>query len=47
MIEAPQTGDVVNIEQRVSGNSYWAPKFIGGLRPDLLTVRRVTPHGVQ
>lgn len=32
MIEAPQTGDVVKIEQRVSGNSYWAPKFIGGLR---------------
>ena len=32
MIEAPQTGDVVKIEQGVSTNSYWAPKFIGGLR---------------
>jgi len=32
MIEAPQTGDVVKIEHGVSGNSYWAPKFIGGLR---------------
>ena len=32
MIEAPQTGDVVKIEQRVSQNAYWAPKFIGGLR---------------
>ncbi|WP_261765569.1 NlpC/P60 family protein [Actinotalea fermentans] len=32
MIEAPQTGDVVKIEQRVSQSSYWAPKFIGGLR---------------
>jgi len=32
MIEAPQTGDVVKIESGVSQNSYWAPKFIGGLR---------------
>jgi len=32
MIEAPQTGDVVKIENGVSQNSYWAPKFIGGLR---------------
>jgi len=32
MIEAPQTGDVVKIEQGVSQNSYWAPKFLGGLR---------------
>lgn len=32
MIEAPQTGDAVKIEQRVSSSSYWAPKFIGGLR---------------
>ena len=34
MIEAPQTGDIVKIEQGVSANSYWAPKFIGGLRLD-------------
>jgi len=32
MIEAPQAGDVVKIEQRVSESSFWAPKFIGGLR---------------
>ncbi len=32
MIEAPQTGDVVKIEHRVSQSTYWAPKFIGGLR---------------
>lgn len=32
MIEAPQKGDVVKIEQRVSQSSFWAPKFIGGLR---------------
>jgi len=32
MIEAPQTGDVVKIEDGVSQNSYWAPRFIGGLR---------------
>jgi len=32
VIEAPQTGDVVKISERVSSNPYWAPKFIGGLR---------------
>lgn len=32
IIEAPQTGDVVKVVQALSGNSYWAPEFIGGLR---------------
>ena len=32
IIEAPQAGDVVKVEQRLSENSYWVPKFIGGLR---------------
>lgn len=32
IVEAPQTGDVVKVVQSISSNSYWAPKFIGGLR---------------
>jgi cell wall-associated NlpC family hydrolase len=32
MIEAPQTGDVVKVADQVSTNSFWSPKFIGGLR---------------
>ncbi len=33
MLHAPRTGDVVKIERRISASSYWAPQFIGGLRP--------------
>jgi cell wall-associated NlpC family hydrolase len=33
MLEAPRTGDVVKISRDVTGNGYWAPQFIGGLRP--------------
>lgn len=33
MLHAPQTGDVVKVERRISASSYWAPQFIGGLRP--------------
>lgn len=33
MLEAPQTGDVVKVLTGISTNPYWAPRFIGGLRP--------------
>ena len=33
MLHAPRTGDVVKIERRISASPYWAPQFIGGLRP--------------
>jgi cell wall-associated NlpC family hydrolase len=33
MLEAPRTGDVVKITEGVSASPYWAPQFIGGLRP--------------
>jgi cell wall-associated NlpC family hydrolase len=33
MLEAPRTGDVVKITPGVSASPYWAPQFIGGLRP--------------
>jgi cell wall-associated NlpC family hydrolase len=33
MLEAPRTGDAVKISRDVAGNGYWAPQFIGGLRP--------------
>jgi cell wall-associated NlpC family hydrolase len=33
MVHAPRTGDVVKVERRISASSYWAPQFIGGLRP--------------
>jgi cell wall-associated NlpC family hydrolase len=33
MLHAPRTGDVVKVERRISASSYWAPQFIGGLRP--------------
>ena len=33
MLHAPRTGDVVKVEHRISASSYWAPQFIGGLRP--------------
>jgi hypothetical protein len=33
MLEAPRTGEVVKITKLVQANAYWAPKFIGGLRP--------------
>jgi cell wall-associated NlpC family hydrolase len=33
MVEAPRTGDVVKITPDVSDNGYWAPQFVGGLRP--------------
>jgi cell wall-associated NlpC family hydrolase len=32
MLEAPQTGDVVKVLSGISTNSFWAPRFIGGLR---------------
>lgn len=33
MLEAPQTGDVVKVLTGISTNPFWAPRFIGGLRP--------------
>ena len=33
MLHAPRTGDVVKVERGISESSYWAPQFIGGLRP--------------
>ena len=33
MLEAPRTGDVVKVERGISTSSFWAPQFIGGLRP--------------
>jgi cell wall-associated NlpC family hydrolase len=33
MLEAPQTGDVVKVLPGISTNPFWAPRFIGGLRP--------------
>lgn len=33
MIHAPQTGDVVKIDENIWDNSYWADEFIGSVRP--------------
>jgi len=32
MLEAPDVGQSVQLSEHVSGNAYWAPQFIGGLR---------------